>query len=260
MGCSARSRHGRPRLDHAVDPFAAGHRRPPRPPPRRPRRAPRRAPPRHARTANRHRPRRRRSLGRRPRRASTSSAGSPPPSSARAQRRTPGRRGRGTVQRLLEADEAHTKSELERRFLRFLRRHGLPRPDGLNVRVAGFRADCRLPRRAASSSSSTGARSTSAVAQMAADRLRDEQLPALGPPHPAPAVGRLPPRRAARDGRALGSDARRCAPECLTSGHLGSTPPQADATATGSGRARGSVRQTSVASVSAATAPAITAS
>lgn len=60
-----------------------------------------------------------------------------------AQRRAPGRAGRGLVPRLLEADEAHTKSELERRFLRFVRRHGLPRPTGLNVRVAGFKADCR---------------------------------------------------------------------------------------------------------------------
>ncbi len=44
--------------------------------------------------------------------------------------------------RLLEADEAHTKSELERRFLRFVRRHGLPRPTGLNIKVAGFKAGC----------------------------------------------------------------------------------------------------------------------
>ncbi|CAA9511767.1 MAG: hypothetical protein AVDCRST_MAG53-2672 [uncultured Solirubrobacteraceae bacterium] len=59
-----------------------------------------------------------------------------------AQRRAPGRAGRGLVVRLLEADEAHTKSELERRFLRFVRRHSLPRPTGLNVQVAGFKADC----------------------------------------------------------------------------------------------------------------------
>lgn len=59
-----------------------------------------------------------------------------------AQRRAPGRAGRGVVARLLEADEAHTKSELERRFLRFARQQRLPRPSGLNVRVAGFKADC----------------------------------------------------------------------------------------------------------------------
>ncbi len=65
-----------------------------------------------------------------------------PTALAAAQRRAPGRPGRGQVTRLLEADQAHTKSELERRYLRFLRRHGLPRPSGLNVWVAGHKADC----------------------------------------------------------------------------------------------------------------------
>ncbi len=59
-----------------------------------------------------------------------------------AQSRAPGRSGRGLVTRLFEADEAHTKSELERRFLRFLRSRGLPRPDRLNEWVAGHKADC----------------------------------------------------------------------------------------------------------------------
>lgn len=59
-----------------------------------------------------------------------------------AQLRAPNRTGRGVVTRLLEADAAHTKSELERRFLRFVRRLGLPRPTALNIRVAGFKADC----------------------------------------------------------------------------------------------------------------------
>jgi very-short-patch-repair endonuclease len=43
---------------------------------------------------------------------------------------------------LIDADDAHTKSEFERRFLRFLAAHDLPRPDALNIRVAGHRADC----------------------------------------------------------------------------------------------------------------------
>lgn len=90
-----------------------------------------------------------------------------------AQRRAPGRRGRGAVTRLLEADEAHTKSELERRFLRLVRRHGLPRPTGLNVLVAGFKADClygdhRLVVEL------DGRACHRRRAQMAADRLRDE--------------------------------------------------------------------------------------
>ena len=65
-----------------------------------------------------------------------------PPALAAAQQRAPGRPGRGQVTRLLEADQAHTKSALERRFLLFLRRNGLPRPSGLNTWVAGHKADC----------------------------------------------------------------------------------------------------------------------
>jgi hypothetical protein len=59
-----------------------------------------------------------------------------------AQARAPGRRGSSLVRRLVEADDAHTKSEFERRFLRFLAAHAIPRPDALNERVAGHRADC----------------------------------------------------------------------------------------------------------------------
>ncbi len=61
---------------------------------------------------------------------------------AEAQARTPFRPGAPRVRRLIEADDAHTKSEFERRFLRFLKAHRIPRPDGLNVRIAGHRADC----------------------------------------------------------------------------------------------------------------------
>jgi very-short-patch-repair endonuclease len=59
-----------------------------------------------------------------------------------AQARTPKRPGAPLVTRLIEADDAHTKSEFERRFLRFLTAHALPRPSGLNVPVAGHTADC----------------------------------------------------------------------------------------------------------------------
>lgn len=58
-----------------------------------------------------------------------------------AQRRAPKRVGRGRVLRLIEADDAHTKSEFERRFLRFVRAHGLQRPDQLNHDVGGHKAD-----------------------------------------------------------------------------------------------------------------------
>jgi very-short-patch-repair endonuclease len=96
-----------------------------------------------------------------------------------AQRRAPGRAGRALVERLLEADEAHTKSELERRFLRLVRRHGLPRPDGLNVRVAGLKADChyREPRVVVELD---GRAFHQRRRQMAADRLRDERYQLSG--------------------------------------------------------------------------------
>lgn len=90
-----------------------------------------------------------------------------------ARRRAPGRVGRGVVTRLLEADEAHTKSELERRFLRFLRRHGLPRPTGLNARIAGFKADC-LYRDERLVVELDGRAYHQRRRQMAADRVRDE--------------------------------------------------------------------------------------
>lgn len=63
-----------------------------------------------------------------------------------AQRRAPGKRGARNVRRLLGHLEAHTKSEFERRYLRFCRRHGLPLPDGVNVGTAGFLVDCRYDR------------------------------------------------------------------------------------------------------------------
>lgn len=59
-----------------------------------------------------------------------------------AQRRAPNRRGAPLVTRLIEADRAHTRSEFERRFQRFVGTHDLPRPDDLNIRVAGHQADC----------------------------------------------------------------------------------------------------------------------
>lgn len=56
--------------------------------------------------------------------------------------RAPRKRGAANVRRLLGRFEAHTKSEFERRYLRFCRRHGVPLPSGVNVRVAGFVVDC----------------------------------------------------------------------------------------------------------------------
>lgn len=59
-----------------------------------------------------------------------------------AQTRAPNRRGAPQIARLLDADSAHTKSEFERRYLRFCDSSSLPRPDDKNVRIAGHRADC----------------------------------------------------------------------------------------------------------------------
>ncbi len=58
-----------------------------------------------------------------------------------AQARAPFRVGAPRVTRLIEADDAHTKSEFERRFLTFVQTHGIRRPDHLNHDVAGHKAD-----------------------------------------------------------------------------------------------------------------------
>ncbi|MCW3011452.1 MAG: hypothetical protein JWO90_1856 [Solirubrobacterales bacterium] len=60
-----------------------------------------------------------------------------------AQGRATDRRGAVKLRRLCERLEAHTKSEFERRFLRFCRRHGVPLPDAVNARVGGVLVDCR---------------------------------------------------------------------------------------------------------------------
>lgn len=96
-----------------------------------------------------------------------------------AQRRTPGRCGRGAIERLLAADEAHTKSELERLFLRFVRRHGLPRPDALNADVAGQKADC-VYRDLRVVVELDGRAFHRRRRQMAADRLRGERYQLAG--------------------------------------------------------------------------------
>lgn len=89
-----------------------------------------------------------------------------------AQGRAGKRPGRGRVTRLIEADDVHTKSEFERRFLRFLDAHALPRPDALNERVAGHLADClyRSPRLVVELD---GRAFHDRRAQMRADRHRD---------------------------------------------------------------------------------------
>lgn len=56
--------------------------------------------------------------------------------------RDPGRRGATAARRLLVAEQRHTKSEFERRFVAFCRAHRIPPPPEQNAWVAGHKADC----------------------------------------------------------------------------------------------------------------------
>ena len=63
-----------------------------------------------------------------------------------AQDRAPNRPGAAKVRRLIDRLDAHTKSEFERRYLRFCRRHGVPLPDAVNAELGGFLVDCSYER------------------------------------------------------------------------------------------------------------------
>ncbi len=54
----------------------------------------------------------------------------------------PGRHGSGRTKRLLESEMRRTKSVLERRYVRYCTRHGVPHPSSRNTLVAGHKADC----------------------------------------------------------------------------------------------------------------------
>lgn len=98
---------------------------------------------------------------------------------AEAQRRAPRRPGAALVTRLIEADDAHTKSEFERRFLRFLKAHDFPGPDALNEDIAGHKVDCVF--RAQRVAVELDGRSYhQRRAQMRADRERDVDLQLAG--------------------------------------------------------------------------------
>lgn len=56
--------------------------------------------------------------------------------------RLPGRVGWRRTELLIRSEDADARSVLERRFTTYLRRHGLPQPDGRNVVVAGAQVDC----------------------------------------------------------------------------------------------------------------------
>lgn len=96
-----------------------------------------------------------------------------------ARERASGRRGARTLRRLLGHLEAHTKSEFERRYLRFCRRYGVPLPSGVNVEVAGLLVDCSSEAQRVAlelDSRAWHARRD----QMAVDRRRDRQLVRAG--------------------------------------------------------------------------------
>jgi very-short-patch-repair endonuclease len=94
-------------------------------------------------------------------------------------RRLPNRRGAPSVRRLLEADETHTKSEFERRYLRFVAVQGLPRPDAVNVRIGRHTIDC-LYREARLALELDGRAYHERRGQMRADRRRDSDLQLAG--------------------------------------------------------------------------------
>lgn len=60
----------------------------------------------------------------------------------RTHARLPGRAGWRRTELLIHSEDARARSELERRFTRYLAHHALPQPDERNAVVAGCQADC----------------------------------------------------------------------------------------------------------------------
>lgn len=96
-----------------------------------------------------------------------------------AQSRVPHRRGAKNVRRLCGRLEAHTKSEFERRYLRFCKRRGVPLPAAVNERVMGFLVDCHYERERVVVELD-GRAFHRRQDQMAADRRRDRKLARAG--------------------------------------------------------------------------------
>jgi very-short-patch-repair endonuclease len=123
---------------------------------------------------------------------------------ARLCERARGRRGTGTLRALLAAPSlplSETRSELERRFLRFCRDRGLPIP-GVNVPLAGYLVDCLWPEHRVvvelDSWAHHGDRGS-----FEADRRRDARIQRAG--H---RVIRVTKRRITEDGNALEEELR----------------------------------------------------
>jgi len=93
--------------------------------------------------------------------------------------RLPGRAGAGRTHRLIHSEDAHTRSEMERRYVRYCETHGVPHPGRRNVRVHEIAVDCwyadaRLVVELDSRAHHTRRR------EMEADRLRDRKLKCRG--------------------------------------------------------------------------------
>lgn len=93
--------------------------------------------------------------------------------------RAPRRPGSAAARRLLEGDQRHTRSALERRFLRLCRRAEIPRPPRQNVRLAGHVVDCSYPA-VHLAIELDGRAYHERRAQMEADRLRDADYQLAG--------------------------------------------------------------------------------
>ena len=96
-----------------------------------------------------------------------------------AQARSPNRRGAPHLARLLDRDEPHAKSVLERLSLGLCAAHGIRRPDGLNVPRAGYDVDAVYERERLVVELD-GRAYHQRRAQMAADRRRDADLQIAG--------------------------------------------------------------------------------
>lgn len=96
-----------------------------------------------------------------------------------AQKRAPNRRGAANLTRLLERDEPHTKSVLERRFLGLCAAHHIRRPDHVNVPRASYLVDALYDEERLAVELD-GRAYHERRAQMAADRRRDAHLQIAG--------------------------------------------------------------------------------
>jgi len=96
-----------------------------------------------------------------------------------AQARAPHKAGSPAIARLLEGGQRHTRSEFERRFLRFCTTCGVPLPDATNVMLAGHQVDALYVRRLLAVELD-GRESHARRQQMRADRRRDADLQLAG--------------------------------------------------------------------------------